>query len=121
MKRRQDNNSEFVFSTGDDALSTLGEELRQKYPEMMEKFARLQGSDPVVRRLVDTVRELLPYEWQDSQQFYEGAVFCVKARFPMGPRLRMAMSFPSFSCCPFPISTSLKGCFQSTVTPLPLG
>ena len=81
MRRRKDSNSEFVFSTGDEALSTLGEELRQKYPEMMEKFARLQGSDPVARRLVDTVHDLMPYEWEDSKQFYEGAVFCVKGNY----------------------------------------
>jgi len=81
MKRRKNRKSEFVFSTGDEALSTLGEELRQKYPEMMEKFARLQGSDPVVRRLVDTVRDLMPYEWQDANQFYEGAMFCVRGHY----------------------------------------
>ena len=81
MRRRKNDNSELVFSTGDDALSTLGEELRQKYPEMMEKFARLQGSDPVARRLVDTVHDLMPYEWEDSKQFYEGAVFCVKGNY----------------------------------------
>ncbi len=39
MRKRDTSNSEFVFSTGDEALSTLGEELRQKYPEMVEKFA----------------------------------------------------------------------------------
>ncbi|NIQ00180.1 MAG: tetratricopeptide repeat protein [Nitrospinaceae bacterium] len=72
---------EVVFSTGDEALSTLGEELRQKYPEMMEKFARLQGSDPVVRRLVDTIQGLMPYEWQDSDRFYEGAMHCVRGNY----------------------------------------
>jgi len=81
MKRRKNRKSEFVFSTGDEALSTLGEELRQKYPEMMEKFARLQGSDPVVRRLVDTVRDLMPYDWQDSEQFYQGAMYCVRGHY----------------------------------------
>ncbi len=81
MKRQKTRNSEFVFSTGDEALSTLGEELRQKYPEMLEKFERLQGSDPVVRRLVDTVRDLMPYDWQDSEQFYEGALFCVRGHY----------------------------------------
>ena len=38
MKKRKTRNSELVFSSGDEALSTLGEELRQKYPEMAEKF-----------------------------------------------------------------------------------
>ncbi len=81
MKKRKTRNSELVFSSGDEALSTLGEELRQKYPEMAEKFERLQGSDPVVRRLVDTVRDLMPYEWQDSEQFYQGAMFCVRGHY----------------------------------------
>jgi tetratricopeptide (TPR) repeat protein len=81
MKRFKDENSQFVFSTGDEALSTLGEEIRQKYPEMMEKFARLQTSDPVVRRLVDTVRDLMPYDWQDDDRFYEGATFCVRGHY----------------------------------------
>lgn len=81
MRKRATSNSEFVFSTGDAALSTLGEELRRKYPEMAEKFARLQGSDPVVRRLVDTVRDLMPYDWQDSEQFYRGAMFCVRGHY----------------------------------------
>jgi tetratricopeptide (TPR) repeat protein len=81
MNRQKNRKDEFVFSTGDEALSTLGEELRQKYPEMVEKFARLQGSDPVVRRLVDTVRDLMPYEWQDSEQFYEGAMYCVRGHY----------------------------------------
>ena len=43
MKRGKPQKDEFVFSTGDEALSTLGEELRQKYPEMAEKFARLRS------------------------------------------------------------------------------
>lgn len=81
MKRGKPQKDEFVFSTGDEALSTLGEELRQKYPEMAEKFARLQESDPVVRRLVDTVHDLMPYEWQDAERFYEGAVFCVRGHY----------------------------------------
>ena len=81
MKRRKSQKSEFVFSTGDEALSTLGEEIRQKYPEMAEKFARLQSSDPVVRRLVDTVRELMPYDWQDPEQFYQGAMYCVRGHY----------------------------------------
>ena len=81
MKKRKSRKSEFVFSTGDEALSTLGEELRRKYPEMAEKFERLQSSDLVVRRLVDTVRDLMPYEWQDPEQFYKGAMYCVKGHY----------------------------------------
>ncbi len=81
MKKRKSRKSEFVFSTGDEALSTLGEELRRKYPEMAEKFERLQSSDPVVRRLVDTVHDLMPYEWQDTEQFYKGAMFSVRGHY----------------------------------------
>ena len=66
-----------VFSTGDESLATLGEELRRKYPELVEKMEKFQvSSDRAVEKLVDTLLELFPYEWRDRQQFSQGVMFC---------------------------------------------
>ena len=67
-----------VFTTHDDTWTTLGEQLRQKYPELAEKVARFQESDQVIGRLVDQVCDLFPYEWQDRHAFYEGMILMIR-------------------------------------------
>jgi len=57
---------DLVFSTGDDSLATLGEELRRKFPELVEKMEKFKTtSDRAVEKLGDTLLELFPYEWRD--------------------------------------------------------
>ena len=52
-----------VFSTGDESLATLGEELRQKYPELVEKMEKFRTtSDRAVEKLVDTLLDLFPVD-----------------------------------------------------------
>ncbi len=66
-----------VFTSEEDNWTTLGDQLRQKYPELVEQVAQ-QESDHVVGRLVDQVCDLFPYEWQDRNAFYEGMILMIR-------------------------------------------
>lgn len=73
---------DLVFSTGDDSLATLGEELRRKFPELVEKMEKFKTtSDRAVEKLVDTLLELFPYEWRDRGQFSQGVMLCVRGNY----------------------------------------
>lgn len=78
MKRSASRTSRTVFSTQGDAWTTLGDQLRQKYPELAEKVARFQESDQVVGRLVDQVSDLFPYAWRNPTRFHEGMMLMIR-------------------------------------------
>ncbi len=81
MKIKKDQSNRVVFSTGDESLSTLGEELRQKFPETVQKFEKFQMSDQVVGRLVDTLFDTFPYEWKDPSSFSNAAILCIRGNY----------------------------------------
>jgi len=81
MKKNKSNPSRTLFTSGDEALSTLGEELRQKYPELAEKFENLQVSDQGGDRVADAVREALPFSWQNPQAFSQAVGFCLRGNY----------------------------------------
>ncbi len=66
-----------VFTSPDDTWTTLGDQLRQKYPELVQQVAQ-QESDQVVGRLVDQVCDLYPYDWEDRNGFYEGMILMIR-------------------------------------------
>ncbi len=66
-----------VFTSPDDNWTTLGDQLRQKYPELVEQVTQ-QESDQVVGRIVDQVCDLFPYEWEDDNAFYEGMILMIR-------------------------------------------
>jgi len=73
---------DLVFSTGDDSLATLGEELRRKFPELVEKMEKFKtSSDQAIGKMVDTLLELFPYEWHDRKQVSQGVMFCVRGNY----------------------------------------
>lgn len=47
------------------AFSTLAERMREKNPELMKKIEVLQRSDDSVKRVVQILDDLLPYQWVD--------------------------------------------------------
>ena len=54
--KRKTKKQDLVFSTGDDSLVTLGEELRRKFPDLVEKMEKFKtSSDQAVAKLVDTL------------------------------------------------------------------
>ncbi|CAI2717457.1 tetratricopeptide repeat protein [Nitrospina watsonii] len=69
------------FSSGDEALSTLGEELLKKYPDMLEKVERFHRTDKAIRRKAEPVLELFPYDWEDPEYFMEGVMHCVRGNY----------------------------------------
>ncbi|MCF8719828.1 tetratricopeptide repeat protein [Nitrospina gracilis] len=71
----------FALSSGDEALSTLGEELLKKYPDMLEKVERFHRTDKAVRRKAERVLELFPYDWQDPEYFLDGVMHCVRGNY----------------------------------------
>lgn len=78
MKRTPVQKPKTVFASQDDTWTTLGDQLRQKYPELVEQVAQFQQSDQVVGRLVDQVCDLFPYEWKDRNAFYEGMMLMIR-------------------------------------------
>lgn len=79
MKKRTQQSNPTVFSSvGDDTWTTLGDQLRQKYPELAKRFVQFQETDQVVGRLVDQVCELFPYDWEDRNKFYEGMILMIR-------------------------------------------
>ncbi|QPJ62271.1 MAG: tetratricopeptide repeat protein [Candidatus Nitronauta litoralis] len=66
-----------VFAGPEDTWTALGDQLRQKYPELVEQVAK-QKSDQVVGRLVDQVCDLFPYNWEDRNAFYEGMILMIR-------------------------------------------
>ncbi|MCF8722361.1 tetratricopeptide (TPR) repeat protein [Nitrospina gracilis] len=80
-KPRTVRKSSFSITSGDDALSTLGEELLKKYPDMLEKVERFHRSDKAVRRKAEPVLELFPYDWRDPEYFLDGVMHCVRGNY----------------------------------------
>lgn len=80
-QQRRTRKSHFQISSGDEALSTLGEELLQKYPDMLEKVQKFQRTDKAVRRKAEPVLELFAYDWQDPEYFLEGVMHCVRGNY----------------------------------------
>lgn len=81
MKRTKTRKNPIVFSSGDEALSTLGEELRQKFPEMAEKVDRYYLSDNVARRQGEVLLELFPFDWEDREYFLEGVMHGIQGHY----------------------------------------
>jgi len=54
------------------ALSTLGDELRKKNPELMKRFDAIRESGPVFSRQTEVIHDLLPFTWENLEFFDEG-------------------------------------------------
>ena len=72
MNTRKSNNRGESFSSGFSGLSTLGEALREKNPEIMKKFDAIRESESTFQRIVEVLGEQLPYAWKDISLLGEG-------------------------------------------------
>ena len=62
-------------------MSTLGEQLQKKNPELMKRFEALQEPESPFARQVEVVSDLLSYPWDDSSLFEEGIRLTVQGQF----------------------------------------
>ncbi|MBI4383737.1 MAG: tetratricopeptide repeat protein [Nitrospinae bacterium] len=69
MNRKKPQDKNFKPSYG--GLSTLGERLSEKNPDVLKKFAAIKGPDRSFERQLQVLADLLPYAWKDSEAFKE--------------------------------------------------
>lgn len=79
-KDRQNKGAAFAAEEGG-ALSTLGEELRKKNPELMKRFDAIRETGPVFSRQTEVIHDLLPFPWDDLESFDEGIQQLIKGDY----------------------------------------
>ncbi len=108
MKKKKPQNNGYKPSYG--GLSTLGERLSEKSPEMLKKMAGIKGPDRSFERQLQILDDLLPYPWKDYEAFkeavklgldreYEDAIALLRAVLRFDPG-----GYPAFH---------LMGCFYN--------
>lgn len=83
LKKRKSNrrNGSASNSSGYTTLSTLGEALREKNPEMMRRVEELQQNQDSLPRMVEVFNDLLPYSWKDTALIVEGIDLTLEKKY----------------------------------------
>ena len=77
MPAKQDGN---FFGEETSSMSQLGAELLKKYPEMVRQAASIRKEEPS-GRVLQIIKDLLPYDWRDVNFFAEGIELCFKGNY----------------------------------------
>jgi tetratricopeptide (TPR) repeat protein len=82
MTKNKSNSRGDSFSSGFSGLSTLGDALREKNPEIMKKFDALRESESTFHRIVEVLGEQLPYAWKDINLLGEAIELIQEKDYP---------------------------------------
>ncbi|UCD11111.1 MAG: hypothetical protein JSU88_10700, partial [Nitrospinaceae bacterium] len=72
-------------------LSTLGEELRKKNPELMKRFDAIREAGPAFSRQTEVIHDLLPFPWQDLESFEEGIQHVITKNYAAAGKVFQAL------------------------------
>ncbi len=95
------------------SLSSLGDELRKKNPDMMKKVEALHGAKSSSSRIMEAIYDLLPYPWEDLEGFELGGEQMFAGKFPEAIETFEMLAQQNPDCYPaFHLMGLAYGCTQ---------